>query len=284
MALALSSLDLLVVRDLFLSETARLAHYVLPAASFLERSELHTYRHYQMVALSRKVLSFPGIMDEYTFWHDLSFRLGFGQQYFPWEDESELNSWLLEPTGISIEELEQHPEGLRYKHVRYRKFENTPFPTPSGKFEFSSNYLERLGLQPLPEYLEPLYKRKKSGKYPFTLISGARKTGFYHSRYRNIERLRKQHPKAEVEIDPLDARKMNIREGDRIRISSEVGSIVLPAKIVPEGNTLPGLIQITHGWEKDENVNRLTFDLVNDPISGFPLLTSVPVRIEKYYE
>ena len=77
---------------------------------------------------------------------------------------------------------------------------------------------------------------------------------------------------------------MNIREGDRIRISSEVGSIVLPAKSVPEGNTLPGLIQITHGWEKDENVNRLTFDLVNDPISGFPLLTSIPVGIEKYYD
>ena len=83
---ALAALELLVVRDLFLTETAQLAHYVLPAASFLERSELHAHPMFQVVGLSRKLLSFPGVQDEYQFWHDLAHRLG-GGAYFPWAGE-----------------------------------------------------------------------------------------------------------------------------------------------------------------------------------------------------
>jgi hypothetical protein len=64
-------------------------------------------------------------------------------------------------------------------------------------------------------------------------------------------------------------------------VSSEVGSIVLPAKILPADEILPGLVQITHGWEGEGNVNRLTFDTITDPISGFPLLTSIPVRLDR---
>ena len=76
---ALSSLDLFVVKDFFLTRTAELAHYVLPAATFLERSELHYYPRFQRVALSQKVVEIPGVYDEYTLWHDLAHRLGFGE-------------------------------------------------------------------------------------------------------------------------------------------------------------------------------------------------------------
>ena len=133
---ALANLDLLVVRDLFLTETAQLAHYVLPAASFLERSELHVYSHYQWLSLSRKLLDIPGVVDEYSFWRGLAHLLGFGERYFPWESEAEVNRWLLEPTGLTLSQLEEHPEGLRYKPVRYHKQADQPLPTPSGKFEF----------------------------------------------------------------------------------------------------------------------------------------------------
>jgi anaerobic selenocysteine-containing dehydrogenase len=43
---------------------------------------------------------------------------------------------------------------------------------------------------------------------------------------------------------------------------------------------LPGFVEIPHGWQ-DSNVNFVTYDNINDPISGFPLLKAVPVRIEK---
>ena len=73
---ALKSLDLLVVRDLFMSETAAVADYVLPAASFLERTELHAHAKHQIVSVTRKVVSWPGVQGEYEFWRDLAARLG----------------------------------------------------------------------------------------------------------------------------------------------------------------------------------------------------------------
>jgi anaerobic selenocysteine-containing dehydrogenase len=278
---AFGGLDLLVVRELFLTETAALADYVLPAASFIERSELHIYSHYQWVSMSRRVLHIPGVLDEYSFWRDLAHRLGFGAEYFPWQTEEEVNHWLLEPTGVTWEQLTEHPEGRRYKSIRYGKYRKQSLPTASGKFEFSSQYLKDLGYSALPVYEQPYYVRHRSEVYPYLLISGARKRVYLHSRYRNIPRFRRRHPQAEIDLHPADAAGLGVREGDPVRVSSEIGSIVLPVKILGEEEILPKLVQITHGWEGQGNVNRLTFDGITDPISGFPLLTSVPVRLER---
>ncbi len=238
------------------------------------------YSQYQWLALSRSVLEFPGLGDEYSFWRELAQRLGFGERYFPWKDEAEVNRWLLEPTGISVEQLERSPEGLQYKPVRYRKQEKEPLATPTGKFEFTSNYLRNLGYSALPRYEAPFGLRSRSERFPLLLITGARKQGYLHSRYRNIARLRKLHPEAEVEIHPADAARQGILDGQPVRIASERGRILAKARIVGERDIRPGLLQVTHGWEKEANVNRLTPDEVCDPISGFPQLTSIPVRIE----
>jgi len=282
---AFSGLDLLVVRELFPTETTALADYVLPAASFIERSELHIYSHYQWVSMSRRILRIPGVVDEYSFWQNLANRLGFGEHYFPWQNEEEVNSWLLEPTGVTPRQLEQHPEGREYKAVVHEKYRGQPLTTPSGKFEFSSSYLEDLGYPALPVYEEPYYVRnpsKNSSKDPpYLLISGARKRVYLHSRYRNIPRFRRLHPHSEIELHPRDAASLGIGEGELLRVSSEIGSIALPAKILGADEILPGLVQITHGWEGGGNVNRLTFDNITDPISGFPLLTSIPVQLER---
>jgi anaerobic selenocysteine-containing dehydrogenase len=278
---AFATLDLLVVRELFMTETAELAHYVLPAATFLERSELHVYPHIQWVSLSRKVLHLPGIIDEYSFWRQLAQRLGFGEGYFSWPTEDEVNRWLLEPTGITLDELNEHPEGLRYKPISYKKYMNRPFETLSGKFEFSSTYLRERGYADIPVYVEPYYKRHDSESYPYILITGARKRVFQHSRYRNIPRFRQMHPHAEIEVHPEDAEMLQISDGDMVRVTSEVGSIVIAAKIVSIGEILPGVVQITNGWWKESNVNRLTIDSITDPISGFPLMSSVPVQLER---
>jgi len=277
---AFAALDLLVVRELFLTETAKQAHYILPAASFLERSELHFHSNRHLVTLTTKVLDVPGVQDEYTFWKDLAHRLGFGERYFPWEREEDVNRWLLEPTGISVEELRKHPEGFMYKPVTYKKYENRPFSTATGKFEFTSSYLKGLGYPELPEYIPPRYKSHPSPAYPLILTTGARKYLLYHSRYRNIARFLTAVPAAEVEIHPEDAKKWGIEDADWVKVTSEVGSLEIQAKVMHEREILPGVLQITHGWDK-ANVNLLTYDAVNDPISGFPLLKAVPVRIER---
>lgn len=277
---ALSSLDLLVVNDLFLTETARLAHYVLPAPTFLERSELHYHPRFQRVTLSRKIAEIQNVYDEYTLWRTLSHRLGFGERYFPWKNEEAVNHWILEPTGFTVEDLLRHPEGVAYAPIRYKKYETRSFPTPSGKIEFCSQYLKERGFPELPEYVSPYFIRHAKPDYPFILTTGARKSLYYHSRFRNISRFKKVNPAAEVEIHPADAARLGIENKERVRIISEIGSIVIQTKVLPETGILPGVVEVAHGWE-EANVNLLTHDTVNDPISGFPLLKGVPVRIEK---
>lgn len=283
---ALKSLDLLVVRELFMTDTAELADYVLPAASYLERTELCCHSEHQIIGLTKRVVNFPECQDEYQFWHHLAHRLGCGE-YFPWNCEEELNSWLLEPTGISVEELAKHPAGYKYCDIKYCKWKEKaqkglkPFNTPSGKIEFVSQYLKAARVSTiLPEYQPPGYKLNPDERYPYILLSGARKLPYTHSRNRNIKSLHRIIPDPEIEIHPQDAGNLKISSGDMVKVSSPKGSIDISVKIVNNEEIVQGVVQITHGW-KNSNVNVLTHDDINDPISGFPLLKSVPVSIEK---
>ena len=276
---AFGALELFVVRDLFLTETAQLAHYVLPAASFLERSELHAHAMFQVVTLTRKLLSFPGVQDEYQFWHDLAHRLGAGA-YFPWKNEEELTRWLLEPSGLTLEQLAAHPEGYPYRPVRYEKWREKPLRTPSGKVEFTSQYLKDLGYPELAEYRPPSYLSSPDPEYPFVLVTGARKLLFYHSRFQNIERFARAGRNPEMEMHPADAARLALSDGDRVRVSSRVGTIELPVTVTAPNEIPPRTVQITHGY-RQANVNLLTPDDVFDPISGFPLMKALPVKVER---
>jgi anaerobic selenocysteine-containing dehydrogenase len=276
---ALEALDLLVVRDLFMSETAALADYVLPAASFLERTELHAHAKYQVVSLTSKVVSWPDVQDEYELYRDLARRLGIGE-YFPWEDEVALDRWLLEPTGITLEQLEAHPEGIEYSAPRPRRWEESGFGTPSGKVELASAYLKDLGYDELAAYHSPAYREAFDPEYPFVLVTGARKLLYLHSRFRNIPRFRTAIPGPEVEMHPADAAALEVADGDTVRVTSRVGSVEIPVKIMAPNEIPAGSLQITHGWT-EANVNLITHDDRFDPISGFPLMKSVEVRVEK---
>ena len=278
---AFVGLDLLVARDLFMTESAKLAHYVVPAASFLERSELHFYSDVQRVGLSKKILDVEGTWDEYTFWHDLAHRLGFGDEYFPWEDEAAVNGWLLEPSGIVLEALEKSPEGIVYDpEVEHRKFESHPFPTPSGKFEFITEGLKSFGCSINPTYEPPEYLKIAASDFPLRMITGSRKAIYYHSRYREIEKFKHAIPRAQAEIHADDAVELDIQDGDMVRIVSKIGEITIQAKVVHGHRILKGFVEVPHGWN-DPNVNRLTDDRDADPVGGFPNMKIVPVRIEK---
>ena len=187
---------------------------------------------------------------------------------------------ILAPSGISLEDLRDHPEGIVYKPLRFKKYKRRPLPTLSGKIEFASPYLKNLGLSEIPEYIPPYHIRRKNDDYPFVLTTGARKSLFYHSRHQNIARFRTVHPTAELEIHPQDADDLGIEDNEVVRVVSEVGELEIPVKIVSKSELRRGVIEIYHGWE-EWRVNFVTYDDMNDPISGFPVLKGVPVRVEK---
>ena len=112
------------------------------------------------------------------------------------------------------------------------------------------------------------------------LITGARKLLYLHSRFRNIPRFLTAIPGPEVEMHPDDAVALGVADGDTVRVTSRIGSLELPVKVTAPNEILPGSLQITHGW-KDANVNLITHDDRFDPISGFPLMKSVEVRVER---
>ncbi len=274
---AFRALELFVVRDLFMTETAKLADYVLPAAAFFEDPKLHCHPIHQIISLSKKIVTFPGCDSEYIFLKKLAARLG-AESYFPWKDKDELNSWLLQDTGITLETLHNHPEGYEYKPKRYLKYQTEGLATSSGKFEFVSNYLKDHGYIGLPEYFPPAYKSSPNPEFPFVMVTGARKAFYTHGRNRNFQRCRSAIPNPDIEMHPSDAEMLGVTTGDIVTVTSTVGSVDIPVKVVDKSSILPGVTQVTHGW-KESNINLITPDDRNDPINGFPLMKSVEVKI-----
>ena len=285
---ALSKLELLVVKDLFMTETALLADYVIPAASYLEREEMFFNGALRAAFITGKYLNY-GLQTEYEFVKGLAERMGAGK-YFPWKDDHELNEWLLKPTGYTTADLHTAPGGFIFgenpceKHLKkLAAGEKRFFDTPTGKIEFYSAHLEAKnipGIDGLPQYRPPHHLAEPDSKYPILLSTGARKQKFFHGRYRNIPQLYKAEPHGHLEMHPEDAKKLGLKDGDRVRVTSRIGSFETLAQVMHEKEIVKGTMQHTHGFA-DENVNEVTYDDVSDPISGFPVLKSVQVRVEK---
>ena len=191
---ALEKLDFLVVVDIFMTPTAKLADIVLPACTFLEQTRYATYdthADHGWNVPSRIVLSPKVVEPLYESWSDwkiiceLGKKMGY-EKYFSWKTREESIDYELELFGITYEELRANPEGIviPIPSILYKKysgffggiirgalkismFRNYPdmyrkydgflkgFLTPSQKVEIYSERLEKMGYDPLPVYREP---------------------------------------------------------------------------------------------------------------------------------
>jgi anaerobic selenocysteine-containing dehydrogenase len=279
---AFGKLELLVVSDLFMTETAKLAHLFLPVNTFLERRTLKDYNFegVPLIALAGKVVEPAGdCLDDWQVWAELGKRMGYAD-YFPWQSTDELLEHLLEPSGITLSQLEQNPGGMLYLPPgRQQKYKEEGFGTPSGKFEIFSPTLEEYGYEPLPTFSEPesIPGEYLAEEHSFILVSGPRVSAFSHSQHRNVPRLRRLAPEPLVEIHAGSAKRLGIDNGDYVTLTSPKGSIKLRAELT--GDIHPRVVSIQHGWN-EANANILTDD-AGDPISGYPAFKSVPCRVLK---
>ena len=285
---AFGKLELLAVHELFMTETARAAHYVLPACSHLEKWGIaYTYNvcHCLPYIMLRKKCIEPlgECRSEWWFLTELGKRLGIGDN-FPWTTEEEFVGFMLEPSGFSFDYLlNEKPEGIFYAEKKY-DIPDGFFRTPSGKIEIYSKTLEQFGFSPLPSYLEPErgpVRGEKSfrDKYPLILSVGNRNLYYTHSQHHQVEALRKLSPDPLAEIGPETAARFDIRNGDAVAVETNRGRVKMKASV--DERVAEGVVLVPHGWGGEANANLLTDVSCREPIMGYPDQKSLQCRIQK---
>jgi len=277
-------LDLMLVIDLFMTDTAKMADIVLPGTTFLERPTINQNmgRGHSLIALGNPAVKPVGnCMEDWRIWVEIGKKMGYSE-YFPWQNTDELLAYLLEPTGITLEQLRQNPGGIYYAKREFRKYLKEGFSTPSGKVEIYSNKLEEYGHDPMPTFHEPIEspvsRKDLADKYPLLLVGGPRTAGYLHSQHRNLPTLRKLAPEPLAEINSQTARELGINDGELVTIESVRGSIVLKIKITDSAH--PKVVTMQHGWS-EASANCLTDDIARDPISGYVGFRHVMCRVMK---
>ncbi len=282
----LKNLDLFVVIDLFMNETAELADMVLPAATFLETTAMGSYTvqgNYGVpyIQLRRKVVEPLGeAKTDWVIWSELARRMGMGE-YFTWKTDEEMLNMLFQPSGFTFDFFKAQPNGFMY---RGKVIATTPqkFRTPSGKIEIYSDTLAEMGFDPMPTFHEPtespVATPDLAKEYPLILITGARKEEYIHTQLRQITNLRSRVPECRMDINPATAEKFSVRDLEFIKLSTPVGSIKVKT-LFNEGMKL-GVVSIPHGWSEANACELVNRDHL-DPIMGYPEDKAILCKIER---
>ena len=229
-----------VVSDFFLTPAAELADLVLPAAHWLEQDDV-VYFHKIWCVLARRQLAQVGeVRDDRDVILDLAHRLGLNEA-FPWPDRKAYLEWLLEPSGLSFEEFAER--GILLGKMRYRKYEQEGFPTPSGRVELLSSIMAQAGRPALPVYAEP---PASTTDYPLTLISGCKVLPFFHSEGRQIPSLRRLHPNPMVDIHPDTMADLSLRAGQTVAVVTPFGRADFSVHC--DDSLDPSVVHVEHAW------------------------------------
>jgi anaerobic selenocysteine-containing dehydrogenase len=288
---ALRSLDFFVQADLFMTPTAELADIVLPVTTPFESEALKIGFEYSQEAQSLVQLRQPLVAprgearSDLQIVFDLATRLGLGGHFWDGDIDAAFRHQLA-PSGVTLEQLRAHPEGVRVPlTTRYRKYADAGFATPSRKVELYSATLAAHGYEPLPAYEEPLISPRSrpdlADRYPLVL-SSAKSLFFCETQHRQVAALRKSAPEPQVELHPSAAQARGINAGDWVSLDTPYGSIRARAKL--NATLDPQVVFGQHGWWEacDElglpgyppygpdsaNLNLILPQTPSDPISG----------------
>ena len=264
---SLESLDFLVVHDMFLTETAKMANVVLPAASFAEKEG--TFTNFEgRVQRVRKVIEPLG--DSLPDWEiilRLSNIMGCPMPYSSLQQIMDEIQELVplyqvmdytdsEMKGTFRAELDRDP-------LRNRRLYKGQFPSGFGRFS--------------PVQYEPRRKVSEDG-YNLTLLAGSI---LFHSgtgsRSSRSPRLSEFSPEAFVELGEYDAKQVGINHGDQVRVISPAGEVTAVAKIT---DALPEGVLFMPICFPRTPVNQL-FDIVLDPRAKTPALKACAVRLKR---
>ena len=233
LAEALGKLELMVVCDVQMSETAQLADYVLPECVYLERMELPEFIAGKVpaVTLRDQVLERPeGAKSVDEIFTELAQACGVGQ-YFGFTLE-ELAEAELQTVGLSLDALRQAGGTVSFPEKSFKYGAEPVFNTPTGKVQFCSEACEKAGLSACPVWVEPaVMPNEAAGELR---LIGGKQANMSHTMTANIPELMnitEDYDLTRVWISAEDAAKAGVEDGDKIIVTSDCAHGTVRAKV-----------------------------------------------------
>lgn len=262
----LESLEFLVVQDIFMTETAALAHMVLPAASFIEKDGTFTNTERRVQRIRKAIEPIGNSMADWEILSRLISAFDGSPLYSsPSEIMDEIRGLVPSYGGISYERLEKG--GLQW-----------PCPSldhPGTPYLHKDKFTRGLGKFSVNDYVPTT--QRANAEYPFVLTTG-RMGHHYHSgtMTRRSWALDREHPKGYLEIHPLDAKKLGITSKSKVKVSSEHGFVTCDVMITE--NIIQGVVFIPfHFNEIPVNV---LIGTQSDPVVQIPEFKVCAVKVE----
>ncbi len=263
-----------VVLEHFLTDTARYADYVFPAATQVEVLDLLTSWGQGYLALNQPAVEPAGeALPNTEFFRRLAVRMGLSDTYLQDSDEQIIRAALKTDhpflKGITFERLQKEGWARLNLPDPWTPYANGGFPTASGKCEFFSLRLKDEGLDPLPDYTP--VRQRGSDKYPLRLQSSKASKYFVNSSHAGVGRLLKAHGRPAIQMHPGDAGPRGVQSGDRVKVYNQRGQMLVWAEVSED---VPlGLAAISHGWWASKlpgasSTNALTSDGLTDMGGG----------------
>jgi formate dehydrogenase alpha subunit len=266
---AFQSLDFLVVQDIFLSETAQMAHVVLPACSFAEKEGTTTATDRRVQRIRKAIEPLENSRPDWMIISKLAQRMGHIGFSYPSSEAIMMEIAGLTPSygGISYERLD-NGETLAW-----------PCPThehPGTKFLHKDTFPRGKGRFFPIEYKEPA--ELTDDEYPFILTTG-RLTFQYHTGTitRRIDVLEKEASTGFIEMNPEDTKRLSIKQGEKVKVKSRRGEIEIDTFITDRVPT--GLVFIPFHFAECA-ANQLTASNL-DPEAKTPELKVCAVKVYK---
>ncbi|MFZ5452603.1 MAG: formate dehydrogenase subunit alpha [Thermodesulfobacteriota bacterium] len=264
---ALKKLEILVLQDIFLTQTAKLAQVVLPGASFAEKDGTFTNTERRVLLVRQAIQPVGESRPDWQITQDLATRLGYPMNYAsPEEIFEEIRQLTPSYAGMTYDRLDS--QGLQW-----------PCPTlehPGTPYLHKDRFTRGKGLFQAIDYKPPA--EVEDGEYPLLLSTGRSFAHFHSGTMTRVSPSLDQEVKTGyVEISPEDARALAVADGEAVLVSSRRGEIQIQVKISPRVNR--GVVFIPfHFAECAANV--LTNPAL-DPVAKIPEFKVCAVKVEK---
>ncbi len=293
---AFDKMDLIVVADVEMSDSAMYADIVLPVCYWFETDALYA-NYTPFVTLEEKVIEpLYESKTDFEIAKLLGKRMGFAAQVDTTLEDvlrKALNTDFAKTRGITYDELKNKKTMRAMSKGSNGLYIKDIYPTATGRAQFylenpapTSNYGQQIDYtkEKLPSFVPPheaWHENPLFEKYPLVMFQEHVKFRV-HTNFGRVPWLRELDPEPIVKINGADAEARGIKTGDTVKVYNDRGYVVIKAVI--SNGLRPGMVNIPHGWQKDQFIEGHYQDMtsrVHNPVCVNSAFFDTLVEIKK---